>query len=248
MATHTPALDDPGTKAEALHGKGHRKRLLARFEKNGLSALHAHEIVELILTYTIPRIDTKPIARALLKRYRSLSALFNAASDEVMQVSGIGARSAAHLKLIGEVIGICLKERYHRRPLIAHRNDVEEYLRFSFGHLRDEYMAVLYLGNRHQVLETGIISEGTVNQCTVYPRTVIENALRYGATSIIVAHNHPGGSQTPSEADWQFTERLFEICRLMELPLLDHLIISAQDVVSLKDFPRWPASRGKTVS
>jgi DNA repair protein RadC len=107
---------------------------------------------------------------------------------------------------------------------------------------RDEYVAVLFLGNRNQVIETEIIAEGTVNQCAVYPRVIMERALRYHATSIIIAHNHPGGGLKPSEADWVLTGRLFAICTLLEIPLLDHLVISHDEVVSLRDMPRWPGN------
>jgi DNA repair protein RadC len=220
--------------------EGHRKRLRERFDQNGLMALHPHEVVELLLTYTISRRDTKEMAHALLKRYKSLGALLNAPPHDLQRVCGIGEKSASHFRLIREVMNYCLKERYDRQCIISHRRDVEEYLRISYGFCRTEYLAALYLGNRNQVLETVKISEGTVNQCMVHPRTIVEKALHYAAAAIIVAHNHPGGGQTPSEADWLLTERLFEICRLMEIPLLDHLIISSEGVVSLKESARWP--------
>jgi DNA repair protein RadC len=225
----------------APSAQGHRERLLDRFAANGLGALHLHEIAELILTFAIPRRDTKPLARELIRRYGSLSALLNAAPDELVKVGGIGKRSAALISLMREVTAYCLKEKYERKSIIAHRHDVEEYLRFYFGGRRDEYVAALFLGNRNQVLETEIIAEGTVNQCAVYPRIIMEKALRYGAASIIIAHNHPGGGLKPSEADWVLTERLFAICRLLEIPLHDHLIISQREVVSLKEMVRWPA-------
>ena len=218
---------------------GHRQRLLDRFEKNGLAALHLHEIVELMLTFTIPRRDTKPLARELVRRYGSLGALLHARSEELVDVNGIGKRSISHFSLIREIMVHCLKEKYTRRPLIAHRRDVEEYLRFHFGLRREEYVAALFLGNRNEVLETEIMAEGTVNLCVVYPRRIMEKALRFAATSIIVAHNHPGGSLNPSEADWALTERLFAIGKLLEIPLLDHLLISHHEVVSLKELPRW---------
>jgi DNA repair protein RadC len=229
--------------AKTAAHEGHRKRLRERFEHKGLAALHPHEIIELILTYTIPRCNTNDIAHALWERYKSLSALLNASPKDIQRVSGIGERSVSLFRLVGEVMGYCLKERYNRQSIISHRHDVEEYLRFSFAYCRNEYLAVLYLGNRNQVLETAIIAEGTVNQCTVHPRAIIEKALHYAATSLIIAHNHPGGGQAPSEADWVLTERLFEICRLMEIPLHDHLIISAEGVTSLKEAARWPSAR-----
>jgi DNA repair protein RadC len=225
---------------------GHRKRLRERFAGNGISALHLHEIVELMLTYVIPRRDTKPLAHELLRRYKSLNALLNTPSEDLLKVEGMGERSAEFFSFIREISAHCLKEKYERKPMVAHRRDVEEYLRFHFGMRRDEYVAVLFLGNRNQVIETGIIAEGTVNQCAVYPRVIMERALRCHAASIIIAHNHPGGGLKPSEADWVLTERLFAICALLEIPLLDHLVISQEEVVSLKDISRWPGS-GKRI-
>jgi DNA repair protein RadC len=233
---------EDATAAIAIDAVGHRKRLLDRFSGSGLASLHLHEIVELLLTFSIPRRDTKPLAKDLVRRYRSLSALLNAPAHELAEVNGIGPHCITHLALVREIMAYCLKERYQRKSLITHRRDVEEYLRTVFGHRRDEYVAALFLGNRNDVLETEILAEGTVNQCAVFPRRIMERALHYGATSIIVAHNHPGGGIKPSEADWSLTERLFAICRLLEIPLLDHLIISHQEVVSLKELPRWKVS------
>lgn len=233
-----PQVSEP-LKASVGH-KGHRRRLLTRFAENGLGALHLHEIIELILTFAIQRRDTKPLARELVRRYRSLSALLNAAPDELEKVNGIGGQSAALFSLIREIMAYCLKEKYERKSIIAHRRDAEEYLRFHFGGRRDEYVAALFLGNRNQVLGTATIAEGTVNQCAVYPRSIVEKALQCGAASIIIAHNHPGGGLKPSEADWTLTERVFAVCKLLDIPLHDHLIIAQQEVVSLKELPRWP--------
>ncbi len=241
----TDEMADPPEEPAEAHADdsaGHRQRLLDRFTGSGLASLHLHEIVELLLTFTIPRRDTKPLAKELVRRYRGLSAILNAPAHELAEVEGVGPRCIAHLALVREIMAYCLKERYQRKSLIAHRRDVEEYLRTTFGHRRDEYVAALFLGNRNEVIETEILAEGTVNQCAVFPRRIMERALRFSATSIIVAHNHPGGGIKPSEADWELTERLFTICRLLEIPLLDHLIISLHEVVSLKELPRWKVS------
>lgn len=239
------AFTDQELRAPADDSTGHRERLLERFAGNGLAALHLHEIVELLLTFSIPRRDTKPFARELVKRYKTLSALLNAQPEELVEINGITRRSALLFKLVQEIMAHCLKERYERKSLIAHRRDVEEYLRINFGSRRDEYLAALFLGNRHEVIETEIMAEGTVNQCAVFPRRIMEKAFRYGASSIIIAHNHPGGGLKPSEADWALTERLFAICRMLEIPLLDHLIISNQECASLKELPRWKVSVDK---
>ncbi len=222
---------------------GHRGRLLSRFEENGCASLQDYEIVELILTFAIPRKDTKPIAKELLRKYKTLSGLLHADSEDVEKVPGIGRKAGLLLVLFRDVTAYCLAEKYHKKPIVHHRNDVKEYLRFAFGYKPDEYVAVLFLDNGNNVIETEIVHEGTVNQCAVYPRTIIDKALRYKATSLIIAHNHPGGTAEPSPADWEITERLYNICKLLEMPLLDHVIVARDTIVSLSDFPRWKAQR-----
>jgi DNA repair protein RadC len=225
---------------EGNPNSGHRERLLERFEENGISALSDHEIIELLLTYVHARCDTKSIAKDLLKTFKTISGVVSAPSKQLQTIKGIGPKAAALFPLVKELMSCCLKEKYREQPLIAHRKDVEEHLRFHFGLMREEYVAALYLDNAHRVLNAEIISEGTVNQCVVYPRAVIERAFRNGAASIILAHNHPGGSTTPSEADWEITKRLFDVGNLLDIPLLDHIIIAKETAFSLRELSRWP--------
>ncbi len=221
--------------------EGHRKRLLKRFETQGVQGFHDYEIIEILLTYVIHRKDTKPIAKELLKRYRTIGALLNAPQAQLMEVPGVGRRAAQLLSLVREVATYCLKEKYVRQSVITRRGDVEEYLRFHFGMKRDEYVAALYLDSGNHCIATEIIAEGTVNQCAIYPRMVIKRGLALGAAGVILAHNHPGGAAGPSRADWQITERMFKIGKLLDMPLLDHIIISHDTVISLRDFPQWPS-------
>ena len=224
----------------ALTRDGHRNRLLERFAKSGLSGMHDYEIVELILTFVIPRKDTKPIAKDLIKHYKTLSAVMNADSEELMQFMGIGQKSALFLSLFKEVMAYCLCEKYEKQSVISRRKDVENYLRFHFGMRKDEYVAALFLDNSNHIMATEEITEGTVNQCVVYPRVIIEKALKHGASAVILAHNHPGGCASASESDWQITERLHSAAKILEITLLDHIIILPDKVISLKDQSRWP--------
>lgn len=224
----------------AAGNDGHRSRLLSRFEKNGLASLADYEIVELLLACVILRKDTKPIAKELLAKFKTVSGVLHADKEELAKINGIGKRSGALLAFMREVIAYCLQEKYEKRPHVHHRRDVEEYLRFAFGPRGDEYVAALYLDNGHNVIATEIVGEGTVNQCAVYPRAIVEKAVRCKAASIILAHNHPGGGAAPSESDWNITDRLAKIGRLMEIPLLDHVIVTRDVAVSLRELPRWP--------
>jgi DNA repair protein RadC len=236
----TADQNDSNPSVEKNPAEGHRKRLLERYLQNGISSLHQHEILELLLTFVIPRKDTKPIARALIAHHKTVGGVINTPIDELVTIDGVGERSAALFPLIHDLIGICLNERYEKQDMVSHRRDVEEYLRFYFGQRRQEYVAALFLDNANHIIRTEILAEGTVNQCAVYPRIIIEKALRHGAASIILAHNHPGGGINPSEADWLITERLITVGKLLEIPLLDHVIICHHTVVSLRELPRWP--------
>ncbi|MBN1576871.1 MAG: DNA repair protein RadC [Chitinispirillaceae bacterium] len=223
---------------------GHHLRLRERYLKNGIDALHPHEIIELLLTYTNHRKDTKGIARRLIDRFKTVNAVCNAPVEELRTISGIGEKSAALLVLVRDLLAYCLKEQYERSPVIAHRSDVESYLRISFGYRSDEYVTALFLDTSSHIVQTEIVAEGTINQCVIFPRTIIEKALRCRAASMIIAHNHPGGTAAPSEQDWQLTERIFAAGRLLDIQLIDHILICAETTVSLRDLPRWPGAGG----
>lgn len=247
----TPA-DDPtllrrrnaGSDSESDAGAGHRSRLRDRYRKSGIDALHPHEILELLLTYSIHRRDTKKIARTLLARFKTVSGVINAPVEALATVDGVGSGSAALFMLVRDLLAWCLKERFEQGNVISHRDDVDSYLRLYFGYRSDEYVAALFLDVANRVIQTEIIAEGTVNQCTLYPRTIFEKALRYRASSIILAHNHPGGTASASESDWSVTERMFSAGKLFDIPLLDHIIICSDTVVSLRELRRWPGTKG----
>ncbi|MGD9200986.1 MAG: DNA repair protein RadC [Chitinispirillia bacterium] len=219
---------------------GHRKRLLDRFKHSGLKGFHNYEIIELLLTFVISRKDTKPVAKDLLSHYKTISAILNADFKEIEQFHGIGMKSALFLTLIREIIAYCLCEKYEHKSIVSHRKHVEEYLRFHFGMRKDEYIAVIFLDNGNRIIATEELASGTVNQCVVYPRTVIEKALKYGSSSFIMAHNHPGGNSDISEADWNITEKIHTVGKILNILLLDHILILKNRTISLREFSRWP--------
>jgi len=222
---------------------GHRARLRERFVRHGAAGLSGHEIIELLLTFAIPRKDTKTPAKLLLNRFGSLGGVLSAGPDRLRQVEGVGPQAAALLSLAGELTGCLLRERIEKRPAAASRADVEQYLRVHFGQRRDEFVAALFLDNAGRVISAEVVAEGTVNQCALYPRAVVEKAIGCGAASLIIAHNHPGGTTSPSEADWEITRRIAEVCGLLDMPLLDHLIACPDTVVSLREHTRWPGRK-----
>ncbi len=224
---------------------GHRSRLLDRYAKGGLPALQNYEILELLLTRIIPRKDTKPMAKALLKRFKTVSAVLAADPRELEEIEGIGSHASLLLRFIREISGYCLQEEFYRKSYITSQHDVEEYLRFHYAHLPDEYAVALFLDNRNRVIHNEIVAEGTVDHCTIYPRKIFDRAFRLGGAGVLLAHNHPGGSAVPSEADWKITARLFEVGKLLDIDLLDHIIVADGVVVSLRGMTQWPGSPSK---
>lgn len=219
---------------------GHRVRLFDRYVKNGADALHPHELLELLLTFSIHRRDTKQIAHALLRRFKTVNAVCTTPTDILQEIDGVGEKSAILLQLVHDIAAVALKERYERNSVLSHRKEVEAYLRFCYGNRRDEYVAVLFLDTGNHVIQTEIVAEGTVNQCVLYPRTILKRALEVHAASFIVAHNHPAGTPDPSEGDWLITRRLYEGGRLLDITLLDHVIVCSNAVISLREMDRWP--------
>ncbi|MDR2728613.1 MAG: DNA repair protein RadC [Chitinispirillales bacterium] len=218
---------------------GHRARLFDKYVKGGINSLHDYEILELLLTYVIPRKDTKPLAKKLIARYGAIGAVVNAPLDELRSF-GLTQRSAGLFPLMKDTMAYCLSENCVRKPVVTYRRDVEEYLRFNFGYRREEYVAVIFLDSASRVINAEIVSEGTVSYCVVYPRDIIDRALRCSAAAVIIAHNHPTGETEPSEDDWDITERIYKAGKLLEVQLIDHVIISNKRVVSLKEHARWP--------
>jgi DNA repair protein RadC len=235
-ATQPDSLPPPAATGSC----GHRERLLQKYAERGLRAFADYEVLEFLLTFALPRIDTKPLAKELITRYGTVSAVINAPLDELCEIKGLGRRSAVLFALVKDVISYSLKENIVGKPIITDRGDVEEYLRVYFSHLRDEYVAALYLDNGNHVLGMEILAEGTVNRCVVFPRKVIEGAIKLSAASFILIHNHPAGTAAASEEDWKTTERIFNVGKQVDIPMHDHIIISRDKTVSLREFKRWP--------
>ncbi len=220
--------------------EGHRERLLDRYKKGALPALQDYEVLELLLTMIIPRRDTKPMAKQLLARFKTVSAVLAADSRELQEIDGIGERAATLLRFIRDTGSFCLQESFAGKSYVTSQEDVEEYLRFHYAHLREEYAVALFLDNRNRVIHTEILAEGTVDHCTIYPRKIFDKAFRLGGAGVLLAHNHPGGSITPSEADWNITTRLYQAGKLLDIQLVDHIIVADGQIVSLRTLNQWP--------
>ncbi len=211
---------------EGPHYLGHRKRLKARFIQAGLEAFQDYEVVELILTYALAGKDTKPLAKDLLRTFGSLRGIVETPFEELKKVKGVGEHSALLFKLIKAASERYLRDRVlHSQNVITSPGDVVTYCQSKMGRLKDEQFRMIYLNTRNQVIEEEVLQEGTVDQTVVYPRKVMERALRLKATALILVHNHPGGSPYPSPEDRELTRTLAQAAKNLQIKVHDHLII-----------------------
>lgn len=222
--------------AKDPHYLGHRRRLRERFVKSGLSGLADYEVVELLLTLAIPRADVKEPAKALIARFGNLRGILDAPLEEVRTVAGIGAVTPVALQVIKATATLYLQQRGEGRDSLADPNKLSEFWRMRIGALRHEVFQVGFLDSGYRLLRDGVetLEEGTVDRASVYPRRVIESALRRGSAALVLAHNHPNGDVTPSEHDKLLTRAIVLAADTVQVKVVDHVIVSVDETFSFR--------------
>lgn len=214
---------------------GHRKRLREKFLKAGPESLLDYEIIELLLTFAIPRRDTKPIAKDLIREFKTIQGVFEAQHEELMSVSGVGENAAFLIKFFLEGSSYYLKEKIKKKEYLHSAKDVLKYLQVSMRALKHEIFKVIFLNSRNEIIHAETLHEGTLNQSIVYPRKIIEKAIKYNASSLIFVHNHPSGNPKPSAQDREITRNLVFASRMMDMDVFDHIIIGDNDYYSFAE-------------
>ena len=212
---------------------GHRKRLKERFHKEGLDHFEKHQVLELLLFYCIPRVDTNEIAHRLLKRFKTVSGVLEASPAELKKVEGIGETAAQFLHLIMELMRYCAVERSTVDEILTTVEQCGNYMIPYFQGRRNETVFLLCLDSKCKVLSCKMVGEGSINSAGVPIRRVVEMALGEGATSVVLAHNHPSGIALPSDEDQHTTIRLAKALNAVEITLVDHMVIADDDYVSM---------------
>ncbi len=219
--------------ADTGDNAGHRSRLRERLLADPAGLLE-HELVEYLLMLAIPRIDTKPMAKALLREFGGLGGLFAADSDSLMRVKGVGASAAAAIRIVQASSIRLLQSSVAARPVLANWQALLDYLRADMAHHGVERFRVLHLNTRNMLIRDEVMSKGTLDETAVHVREVIRRAIDLGSASIIMVHNHPSGDPSPSRADIDVTRAIIAAGRQMGIAVHDHLIIGTQGHVSMR--------------
>ena len=219
-----------GAKAE---NSGHRARLRARLLEAGPKGFHDYELVEYLLTLTMPRVDTKPLAKRLLHDFGGVGPLLSASAD-VLRREGLSDATAAALKIAEASALRMLEARVEERPVLSSWDALGDYLSAAMAHRRVEEVRVLFLNAKNMLIANEALWQGSVDEASVHVREVIARAIALGATALIIVHNHPSGDPTPSSQDIRLTRDLIEAGRHMKVTIHDHVIVGSAGRTSMK--------------
>ena len=207
----------------SVHG-GHRQRLKERFLKQGLDGFTEVQMLELLLFYAIPQKDTNPLAHLLIDRFGSLAKVMEAPPETLMQVDGIKDHAATLIKITQAMCRAYDVSKRGKVEFVETISDCGDYLKPYFVNRRYEMVYILCLDSKLKVLDCLMVGEGSINSANVPVRRVVETALNTGATSVVLAHNHPSGFAMPSAEDVQTTRRIAAALSAVEITLVDHII------------------------
>lgn len=215
--------------------EGHRQRLRDRFNTSGLGAFEDHEVLELLLTYAVPRKDVKPIAHALLERLGSLSNVLDTASTDLTKIDGVGETGATLLHLMPALTRRYLRDRWGAKPQLNTREDLARFVVDELATATNEVFLLVLLTHENHVLRSLALHEGSLTSAPVYPRLVVEAALRHHAAKVVFAHNHPGGAAQPSDEDLEITRTLVGVFDALAIPVVDHLVVAGPRTFSMAE-------------
>lgn len=224
-ASWAPAGPPEGAGAPRPHYWGHRERLRQRFLVGGHASMPEYELLELVLFNAIPRIDVKPLAKALLSAFGDLNGVVAASEHRLLQVPGATPRVYLQLRVIEAIAHRMARAKVMTRCIITSWDDLITYCRTVMAHREIEQFRILFLDAKNTLIADEEQAKGTVNHVPVYPREVAKRALELNASALVLVHNHPSGDPTPSTADIDMTEQISLACDAIGVQLHDHVII-----------------------
>ncbi len=215
--------------------EGHRSRLRKTYQRNGIEGMADHQVLELLLTYALPRVDVNPLAHRLLDRFGSLEQVLSARPDQLRQVQGIGEATAVFLSLLGQVDRRILLQRFSgqgKLPVLATPSSLGGYM-LALG-LNDRYetLRLVCLNRKYELIYEGVVSSGSLTEVLADPRLILETALVHKACFIALSHNHPSGDVSPSREDEAAARRMVAAAEAVGIGVADQFILGRAAVYS----------------
>ena len=215
-----------------LH-EGHRQRIKARYLENGIGALDDKDILELLLTYAIPRRDVYDISRRLVNEFGSVGNVLAADPKLLTEKGRISEHTAILLKLVNDLMADSLSFIEYRREQLSSVRSACEYCHRVLSRFDEEIVIVLYLDSESNVTELTKVSCGTSDSAVLPIETIVGAAVRNGAKRILAAHNHPSFSSAPSSSDVFATDLLKCALAGRGIELAEHIIVAKNSCTAL---------------
>ncbi len=213
--------------------KGHRDRVKQKFLKNGTDVMEKHEILELMLFYSIPQRDTNPIAHELLDKFGSISSLIDSPTD-ILRQAKLSESTIVYLKMIPELCRLYIQEREERRMGDFDIEVIADIMGAKFIGRTEEAVGLMLFDSARRKLFYDIVNHGSIGSCDMYSRKMMELAVSNKASYAIIAHNHPSSSLLPSKEDLIATNTLMTSFSMVGVKLEDHLIFADRKYLSLR--------------
>lgn len=221
--------------------EGHRERLRQRFLKEGLDNFQDHNVLELLLFYSVPMKDTNEEAHNLINRFGSLSGVFDASFEDLCSVKGIGERTATLIKMMPELFKKYETDKLNKDDVVLNTSELAaRYVSKYFIGVNVEKLYLLCLDSNCKMISFNLISEGTINATPLNVRKIMEIAIKDNASNLILVHNHPSGMVAPSRHDIDVTTGMIDLMKKVSLRLSDHIIIgNGDDFFSFRKSEKW---------
>lgn len=220
-------------KPENLHA-GHRQRMLENYLKNGISGFSDVEVLEYLLSYAIPRVNTNEIAHRLLNEFGTLYQVFEAPVELLTKVKGVGPRAACLIQFTAALWNRTEESRFRSERYFRTTDDIGKFLVAKIGYLREERTFMMSLDNSCKLLDFREMTRGSIASVTLPYRMILQTALMVNASSVVLAHNHIGETCIPSAMDMVFTKKVKESLAQVDIILADHFIVTERTFLSMK--------------
>lgn len=212
---------------------GHRARLRQRFHETGTSGFSEHELLEFLLFYALPRVNTNEIAHRLMERFGSISAILSAKTEELSQVKGISSSSSAFLKFVCDMC-----KRYSisgtEADIIRSQEDLENIFSSYFSSIESEICLIFSISMNYKILRT--ISFPAEKLCTgeITPRELAEIAIKNNIHRIVIGTNHPGRLPVPTENDYTITNLIAGTLSPLGIEISDCIVCGSGKSFSMR--------------
>lgn len=217
------------------HYLEHRARLRSRLIEQGINSLPQYEIIELFLTFVIPQKDVKSAAKQAIEKFGTIKGFFDADEKELSQIPYFKDKALALRLFIKEVALLYQKQQVEQIPVTRSKEELVKYCKEKLGFKKDEEFWMISLDSKHAIIKENLISKGLTDKAPVYPRQILETAIKNSASSILLLHNHPNGNPEPSEQDITITKGIDIPARVLNISIFDHIIVAGENYFSFRD-------------